>query len=168
MVDHAVTRHGGRGADRWVRALAAACLLLTTVACGGQPHPTLEELRKVPEVSLHPPGAIAIRHGGADSDSKMGDNAAILTDVYATDDSPAAVFDYYRNHLGPGWTENDNAGTRATQWADSAAWESDAYRLKIGIDDHAYLSRVAAGNPEVAGKRTLFELQLQANPENDS
>ena len=152
----------------WSRsALAAACLVLTTAACG-QPHPTLEELRTVPAVSLHPPGAIAVRHGGVDSDSKMGGNAAILTDVYATDDSPEAVFDYYRSHLGPEWTENDNAGARAMQWTDSVAWESDAYLLKVGIDDDAYRSRVATGDPDVAGKRTLFELQLQANPENVS
>ncbi|WP_344153844.1 hypothetical protein [Nocardioides koreensis] len=122
----------------------------------------------MPEVSLHPPGATAIRHGGVDSDNKMGGNAAILTDVYATDDTPAAVLDYYRNHLGSGWTENDDAGTRATQWADSAAWESDSYLLKVGIDDKAYRSRVAAGDPDVAGRRTLFEVQLQANPENAS
>ena len=122
----------------------------------------------MPEVSLHPAGATAIRRGGVDSDSKMGGNAAILTDVYATDDNPAAVFDYYRNHLGPEWTEDDNAGTRATSWADSAAWESDEYVLQIGIDDEAYRSRAAAGHPDVAGRRTWFELQLQANPTDSS
>ena len=146
------------------RALAAAFLVLTTAACG-QPHPTLEELRKVPEVSLHPPGATAIRHGGVDSDSKMGGNPAILTDLYAADDTPAAVLDYYRNHLGPEWTEDDNA---ATKWARSAAWESDRYLLQVGIDDEAYRSRAASSYPDVAGRRTWFELQLQANPRNSS
>lgn len=122
----------------------------------------------MPEVSLHPPGAAAIRHGGVDSDNKMGGNPAILADLYATDDTPAAVLDYYRDHLGQEWTADDNAGTRPRDWAKSGAWESDRYVLQVGIVDKAYRSRAASAYPDVAGRRTWFVLQLQVNPRNAS
>ncbi len=68
-----------------------------------------------------------------DSNNKMGVNAAILRDVYATDDRPAAVFAHYRHHLGADWVEDVDLGPRLTQWRDSVGWESDKYVMLIGI-----------------------------------
>jgi hypothetical protein len=128
---------------------------------GHQPHPTLDELRDVPQASLHPPGATLVRAGGSDSDSKLGDNAAVLVDLYAARTDATQVLDYYRSHLGDGWREDPNAGTRATEWGRSTAWESDTYVLQVGIVTSAYQQRVAQAYPQTAGAATVFEVQLQ-------
>jgi hypothetical protein len=98
-----------------------------------------------------------------DSDRKNygGANAAILTDLYATNDDPATVLAFYRDHLGDAWVEDRNAGVRRTEWADADAWESTDYLFQVGIDDVDYRHRAAAVFPQVAGKRTLFALSLQ-------
>jgi hypothetical protein len=148
------------------RVTAVACLLaVTATGCLGHQPPTLEELRKVPEASLHPPGASLVREGGSDSDDKLGSNAAVLVDVYATDETAGDVLGYYRDQLGSAWTEDDNAGTRATQWAQSAAWVSDDYVLQVGMDDASYRHRFGRAYPDAADASTLFEIQLQARPQ---
>ena len=141
---------------------ASACLVSGTAGCG-QPHPTLRELRQVPEVSLRPAGAVLVRRGGADSDRKNfgGTNPAVLVDLYATDDDPAAVLAFYRDHLGGGWVEDRNAGVRRTEWTDADAWESSDYLFQIGIDGPEYSGRAAAAYPKAAGKRTLYVLSIQ-------
>ncbi|MGN6131085.1 MAG: hypothetical protein ACTHOK_12170 [Nocardioidaceae bacterium] len=145
-------------------ALAASAGLVFTAAGCAQPHPTLDELRQVPEVSLLPAGAVLVRRGGVDSDRKNfgGVNPAILSDLYATDDAPAAVFAFYRDHLGDGWVEDRNAGVMRTEWADADAWESAGYLFQVGVENADYRNRAAAVLPRAAGKTTLFELSLQA------
>lgn len=77
---------------------------------------------------------VSHERGGVDSDRKNfgGVNPAILTDLYATDDDPAANLEYYRHHLGDGWVENAE-----------------------------YRNRAAATFPVAAGRRTLFAVSLQ-------
>lgn len=147
---------------------ASGCLAFAVAGCA-QPHPTLSDLRQVPEVSLHPPGAVLVRRGGVDSDRRNfgGANPAILTDLYATDDAPAAVVAYYRSHLGDGWTEDRNAGVRRTEWSDADAWESADYLLQIGIDSADYRRAAATVIPGIAGRRTLFMLSLQSRSDGD-
>ena len=111
-----------------------------------------------------PAGAVLVQRGGADSDRKNfgGVNPAILSDLYATDEDPAAVLAFYRDHLGERWVEDRNAGVRWTEWADADAWESADYLFQVGIEDADYRHRAAAAFPPAAGKRTLFALSLQA------
>ncbi len=156
--------HRARRQLERVGALAASAGLVFTTAGCAQPHPTLAELRQVPEVSLLPAGAILVQRGGVESDRKNfgGVNPAILTDLYATDDDPAGVFAFYRDHLGDGWVEDRNAGVRRTEWAGADAWESADYLFQVGIESADYRHRAAAAIPRAAGKRTLFALSLQA------
>lgn len=153
--------HRARRNLKWVAV--AAGLALVTAGCT-KPHPTLADLRQVPEVSLHPAGAVLVQRGGVDSDRKNfgGVNPAILTDLYATDDAPAAVFAFYRDHLGDAWVEDSNPGVMRTEWADAAAWESADYLFQVGIISADYRNRAAAAIPRAVGKRTLFALSLQA------
>ena len=104
-----------------------------------------------------------MQRGGADSDRKNfgGVNPAILTDVYATDDSPAAVFAFYRDHLGEAWVEDRNSGVTTDEWAHADAWESADYLFQVGIETAEYRKRAAVATPAAAGKRTLFALSLQ-------
>jgi hypothetical protein len=144
-------------------ALAASVVLVLMAAGCAAPHPTLAELRQVPEVSLLPAGAVLVRRGGVDSDRKNfgGVNPAILTDLYATDKAPQAVIAFYRDHLGDEWIENRNAGVRWTEWAAADAWESADYLFQVGIENADYRHRAEAAIPRAAGKRTLFALSLQ-------
>ena len=156
--------HGARRRLGRVGARAASAGLVFVTAGCAQPHPTLADLRQVPEVSLLPAGAVLVQRGGVDSDRKNfgGVNPAILTELYATDEDPAAVFAFYRDHLGDAWVEDRNAGVWRTEWADADAWESADYLFQVGIEDADYRHRAAAAIPGAAGKRTLFALSLQA------
>lgn len=163
MADHEVKRPAGRGVGRWLRALAGMCVLLVLAACG-QPHPTLDELRDLPEASAHPVGSVLVQRGGSDSDDKLGaaPNQAVMTDLYATDDDPSSVLNYYRTRLGKDWTENDRAAGLRSDWSEATTWESDDYILQVGIENASYVDRARQAYPKVANKRTLFVLQLQA------
>jgi hypothetical protein len=142
---------------------ASAGLAFMTTGCTA-PHPTLAELRQAPEISMLPAGAVMVQRGGVESDRKNigGVNPAILNDLYATNDDPAAVFAFYRDHLGHEWVEDPNAGVRRTEWADADAWESAHYLFQVGIVNADYRHRAAAALPRARGKRTLFALSLQA------
>ena len=148
-----------------VARAAAACLVLVAAGCA-QPHPTLAQLREVPEASLHPPGSVLVRRGGSDSDRKNfgGVNPAVLDDLYATDEDPASVLAYYRSHLGDAWVEDRNAGVLRSEWVDADAWQSPGYLLQVGIADAGYRRRATAALPKAVGMRTLFAVSLQASP----
>lgn len=152
-----------RHLERVGAVAVSAGLALTPAGCAS-PHPTLAELRQVPEASLLPSGAVLVRRGGVESDQKNygGANPAILTDLYATNDDPATVLAFYRQHLGDAWVEDRNAGVQRTEWADADAWESTDYLFQVGIDDVDYRHRAAVVYPQAAEKRTLFALSLQA------
>lgn len=52
-----------RQLERVGALVASAAFVLATAGCG-QPHPTLAELRKVPEASVVPVGPVLVRRGG--------------------------------------------------------------------------------------------------------
>jgi hypothetical protein len=61
-----------------------------------------------------------------------------------------------------------HCSARATQWDRSAPWVSDRYVLQVGIDDPGYRRRLEGMHPEIGGKRTILELELQAGPQGSS
>ena len=153
-------RTRGSLALAWTLVLVVALLGLT--GCGGQPHPYLSELEKLPGATLLYPGSHLDAALGSDSNRQMGVNAAIYGNRALTHDSAAQVLTYYDTQLRAlGWTRDDSGALWDEYWETGYAWTLGARVLKLGFYGKHGIDQMVQMHHEYAGYTTIYETHLQ-------
>lgn len=159
-------RHSGADSP-WVgcRVVAGSVVLaafLFAAGCAGHPHPTLNELKKIPAASIVYPGSVGPGVGGSDSNNKFGANAAIFQRIQLTNDSAAQVLTFYQQQLtGEGWTRNDAAAQGIAYLTQSWGWTMGKRRISVGIIGGDYKTSFQQRLPQYAAYSTMYEIFLQ-------
>jgi hypothetical protein len=143
-------------------AAVVGCAALLAVGCSRQPHPTLNELKKIPATSIVYPGSVGPGVGGSDSNNKFGVNAAIFERIQLTNDSAAQVLTFYQQQLtDQGWTRDDAVAQGIAYLTQSWGWTMGKRRISLGIIGGDYKASFQQRLPQYAAYSTMYEVFLQ-------
>ncbi len=143
--------------------ILAIVALAAVASCGGSLS-SMSALRSRPESGIHPQGASFVSHNEHDAEQTIdGPLAAIVGDIFATEDDAASIFAYYDTELGKlGYVrdERDLSNIKTTVEETVRVWRNGDVVARVAI--YSKHDPQLPPLPSAMADATLFELALIA------
>lgn len=128
--------------------------------CGGV-SPSVEDLRSLGVVNLHPAGTIRYFYAESQGNSGVEPTAANIAAKFATHQGIGSLISFYDRQLRRrGWTRNDNAAAGQSDWTHVWAWTKHKVQFRLGTLDQRTLMLVHRDIPKTEGTTLAYEVSV--------